>query len=151
MVVNDQDQHALWQAGLGPPPGWRRASAVLPRSECLAAIDGSWLGRRPPPASAAGAGARRGRRPLRPRSSSPQQAVRRPDATAVIAGRVRVTYRELDASANRLARYLREIGVGPEAVIGVHLDGASRDPRLLAIMKAGGGSCPSTPRSRPSA
>ena len=24
VVVNDQDQHALWQAGLDVPPGWRR-------------------------------------------------------------------------------------------------------------------------------
>ena len=79
-----------------------------------------------------------------------EQAVRRPDAPAVIAGRVRVTYRELDASANRLARYLREAGVGPEAVIGVHLErGIDVIRAILAIMKAGGGYLPLDPRSRP--
>src|SRR5450432_850972 len=41
-VVNDEGQHALWQAGLDVPPGWRRGSAVMSRSECLAAIADSW-------------------------------------------------------------------------------------------------------------
>src|SRR6202020_1053101 len=42
VVVNSQDQRALWQAGLDLPAGWRRASAVMSGSECLAAIDASW-------------------------------------------------------------------------------------------------------------
>jgi MbtH protein len=42
VVVNGEDQHALWQAGLDVPPGWRRGSAVMSRGECLAAIAGSW-------------------------------------------------------------------------------------------------------------
>jgi len=42
VVVNDQDQHALWRAGLNVPSGWRRASAAMPRNECLAAIEGAW-------------------------------------------------------------------------------------------------------------
>src|ERR1700676_2165908 len=43
VVVNDQDQHALWQAGLDVPSGWQRASAVMSAGECLAVIAGSWL------------------------------------------------------------------------------------------------------------
>ena len=33
-----------------------------------------------------------------------------------------MTYRELNRRANRLARYLRELGVGPEKLVGVMLD-----------------------------
>ena len=29
VVVNDQDQHALWRAGLNVPSGWRRAAGRL--------------------------------------------------------------------------------------------------------------------------
>src|SRR3984957_10363148 len=42
VVVNDQDQRALWRAGLALPSGWRRASAVMARGDCLAAIDRGW-------------------------------------------------------------------------------------------------------------
>ena len=42
-----------------------------------------------------------------------EQAARRPDAAAVIAGRTRVSYRELDSSANRLAHHLGEAGRRP--------------------------------------
>src|SRR6202020_651862 len=42
VVVNGQDQRALWEAGLDLPAGWRRGSAAMSGSECLAAIDASW-------------------------------------------------------------------------------------------------------------
>ena len=158
VVVNDEDQHALRQAGLGVPSGWRASTAVMSRAACLAAIAGSWPDVTPASVRAGAAGA-----VIAPggaaggTDSAPfvhelfaQQAVRRPDAPAVIAGRVRVTYRELDASANRLARYLREIGVGPESVIGVHLErGIDVIRALLAIMKAGGGYLPLDPSLPP--
>ena len=74
------------------------------------------------------------------------QAAARPDAVAVVAGRTRVTYRELDESAGRLAGHLREIGVGPEAAVGVHLErGIDLIRAILAIMKAGGGYLPLDP------
>ena len=67
-----------------------------------------------------------------------EQAVRRPDAVAVIAGRTQVSYRELDSSANRLARYLGEIGAGPEAVIGVYLErGVDVIRAILADLEGG--------------
>ena len=68
------------------------------------------------------------------------QARRRPGATAVIAGQTRLTYGELDQSANQLARYLTELGAGPGTLIGVCLErGAEAVRSLLAIMKAGSG------------
>jgi amino acid adenylation domain-containing protein/thioester reductase-like protein len=74
------------------------------------------------------------------------QAGRRPDAPAIEAAGTRVTYRELDQSANRLAHHLRNAGTGPETMIGVCLErGAEAVRCLLAIMKAGGGYLPLDP------
>jgi amino acid adenylation domain-containing protein len=67
------------------------------------------------------------------------QAAATPDAAAVVSGDARVTYRELNRRANRLARRLRALGVGRESRVGVLLE---RTPELvtalLAVLKAGG-------------
>lgn len=79
-----------------------------------------------------------------------EQARRRPGATAVVAGAARLTYGELDQSANRLARYLTSLGAGPETLVGMCLErGVEAIRALLAIMKAGSGYLsldPSLPR-----
>ncbi|MDQ1591305.1 MAG: hypothetical protein QOG71_1932 [Pyrinomonadaceae bacterium] len=57
---------------------------------------------------------------------------------AVVAGDVRVTYGELNAWANRLARHLRALGLAPEARVGIFLDrGADMIVAVLAALKAG--------------
>ncbi len=157
VVVNDQDQRALWRAGLDLPSGWRRASAVMAQGECLAAIDRGWPDIAPASvrAGVAGDGSNgacggdaNGDRLVH--EAVAQQAVRRPDAVAVIAGRTQVSYRELDSSANRLAHYLNEIGVGPEEVIGVYLErGVDMIRAILAILKAGAGYLPLDPSLPP--
>ncbi|MFE1763839.1 amino acid adenylation domain-containing protein [Streptomyces angustmyceticus] len=62
-----------------------------------------------------------------------------PDDLAVRLGDQRLTYRQLDEEANRLARLLTELGVRPETRVGVLLD---RSTALLvaalAVLKAGG-------------
>ncbi len=75
-----------------------------------------------------------------------QQAINRPDAPALTFAGETLTYRELDARANRLAWMLRERGVGPQVRVGLAL------PRslemvigLLAILKAGGAYVPLDP------
>ncbi|HVC19691.1 MAG TPA: amino acid adenylation domain-containing protein [Vicinamibacterales bacterium] len=75
-----------------------------------------------------------------------EHAAATPDATAVQQDDERVSYRELDARANRLARFLRRSGVGAGDRVGVCLD---RSPALitslLATLKAGAAYVPLDP------
>ncbi|HEX3529114.1 MAG TPA: amino acid adenylation domain-containing protein, partial [Thermoanaerobaculia bacterium] len=78
------------------------------------------------------------------------QAARTPAATAVIAGTERLSYGELDARANRLARRLRSLGVGPEVPVAVCAGrSAGLVAVLLAVLKAGGAYLPLDPNYPP--
>ncbi|MBO0991337.1 amino acid adenylation domain-containing protein, partial [Delftia sp. SD018] len=72
-----------------------------------------------------------------------QQASARPEAIALRMGDAHMSYAQLDAQANRLARHLVELGVGPDKVVGVALE-RSMDMvvALLAVLKAGGAYVP---------
>ncbi|MGC2775827.1 MAG: amino acid adenylation domain-containing protein, partial [Bradyrhizobium sp.] len=74
------------------------------------------------------------------------QAVYAPDAIAVVHGDERIGYGALNARANRLARRLRERGVGPDVVVGLALErGVTMMVALLAVLKAGGAYLPLDP------
>lgn len=74
------------------------------------------------------------------------QAARTPDAVATIFMAQHLTYRELDARANRVAHRLRALGVGPDARVAVAMERSSElVVALLGILKAGGAYVPLDP------
>ena len=93
---------------------WNDTSTDPPREHCLHEIFEAWAAETPEVAAVLYSSAEEG---------APQQ---------------RLTYAELDAKANQLARRLHELGVGPEAVVGVCLE---RSPEMvvsvLGVLKAG--------------
>ena len=75
-----------------------------------------------------------------------ETAAARPDATALVCGEASLTYAELDARANRLARHLKSSGVGRDTTVGLSLE-RSLDLVVgaLGILKAGGAYVPMDP------
>ena len=74
------------------------------------------------------------------------QAERSPDAVAVGFEQEQLSYRELNARANRLAHALRQKGVGADSLVAVCLERSiDMVVSLLAVLKAGGGYVPLDP------
>ncbi|BAY07129.1 MupA/Atu3671 family FMN-dependent luciferase-like monooxygenase [Calothrix sp. NIES-2098] len=75
-----------------------------------------------------------------------QQAAKTPDAIAVVFGAQQLTYRELNEKANQLAHYLRLCGVGPDVLVGLHVERSlEMIIALQGIHKAGGAYLPLDP------
>ncbi len=78
------------------------------------------------------------------------QVARAPDEIAVDFEGVQLTYAELDARANQLARHLQRLGVTTGSLVGISLDRSLELPvGLLAILKAGGAYVPLDPELPP--
>lgn len=122
---------SLWPADLAVPGGWRVALASSARVDCLSFVESQPAGRALGGARAAGD---------RVHDLVARHAERTPDALAVVGGEIRLTYAELDVRAARFAAHLAADGVGPGAMVGVHLPrDAGMVVALLAVLKAGAG------------
>jgi amino acid adenylation domain-containing protein len=75
-----------------------------------------------------------------------RQAQKTPQDVAVIMDKASLTYGQLNEQANQVANYLRQMGVGPETLVGLCLD-RSLDMvvGLLGILNAGGAYVPLDP------
>ena len=78
------------------------------------------------------------------------QAAKTPSALAIEFAGEQLTYAELNERANRLAHYLRGLGVGPESLVGICIERSNEMLiGLLAILKAGGAFVPLDPAYPP--
>src|SRR6266496_328039 len=74
------------------------------------------------------------------------QAERTPEAVALVCGEEELSYGELNRRANQVAHYLRELGVGPEVLVGVCLERSiGMVVGILGVLKAGGAYVPLDP------
>ena len=74
------------------------------------------------------------------------QVDRTPDAIALVHRAQRVTYQQLDERANAVAAHLRELGVGPDSMVGVFIERSiDMVVGLLGILKAGAAYVPMDP------
>jgi amino acid adenylation domain-containing protein len=75
-----------------------------------------------------------------------QQVGRNPAATALVCEGRPMSYGELNRRANQLARHLRDMGVGPEVLVGICMERSfEMVVGLLGILKAGGAYVPVDP------
>lgn len=74
------------------------------------------------------------------------QVEQTPNALALDTETAQLSFRELNARANQLARRLRTAGVGPEVLVGVYIErSAEMVIALLAVLKTGGAYLPLDP------
>jgi amino acid adenylation domain-containing protein len=75
-----------------------------------------------------------------------EQVARSPQSPAVAFGHERLTYAQLNARANRLARYLSKHGAGPGTTVAIYLERTLPVPEaLLAVLKCGAAYVPLDP------
>jgi tyrocidine synthetase-3 len=71
---------------------------------------------------------------------------REPDATALVFGDIRVSYRELEARANVLAQHLIALGLGPDSIVALVQDrGVEMIVAIVGVLKAGAAYLPIEP------
>uniref|UniRef100_UPI003593C16B non-ribosomal peptide synthetase n=1 Tax=Nostoc sp. TaxID=1180 RepID=UPI003593C16B len=74
------------------------------------------------------------------------QVERSPDAIAVVFEGEQLTYQQLNCRANQLAHHLQTLEVGPEILVGIHVERSiEMVVGLLGILKAGGAYVPIDP------
>ncbi|MFI2762718.1 AMP-binding protein [Streptomyces echinatus] len=149
VVLNGEGQYSIWWTGRELPAGWRSEGTSGTRERCLARVQEVWSDLRP-------AGLRR--RTAEGVSAGGvcvagvvgRQARRVPGAAAVQGEGFALSFAGLDALSNRWARYLRSLGVGRGALVGVLLGRrAELHAVTLGAWKAGAGCLPLDPEFPP--
>ncbi len=75
-----------------------------------------------------------------------QQVERTPDAVGLVFREERLSYRELNERANRVAEYLRAAAVGAESIVGLEMERcAAMVVAMLGVLKAGAAYLPLDP------
>ncbi|KAK2595220.1 hypothetical protein QQS21_007073 [Conoideocrella luteorostrata] len=75
-----------------------------------------------------------------------EAATRCPDKIAIICGDKRISYRELNAQANRLANYICSLGIGVEQLVGLFLDKSElMIETIIGVWKSGAAHVPIDP------
>jgi len=75
-----------------------------------------------------------------------QQVEHTPDAIALIFGNQKLTYRELNERANKVAHYLKTLGIKPDVLVGICMERSLEMViGILAIIKSGGAYVPLDP------
>jgi len=79
-----------------------------------------------------------------------EQVQRRGEELAVVCGEEKISYADLDRRSNQLANYLRNMGVGPEKLVGISVERSIHMVlAMLGILKAGGAYVPIDPAYPP--
>jgi amino acid adenylation domain-containing protein len=104
------------------------------RQECLSFVERVWPDPRPDRSALPTAGTD----PVLVPTLFERTAARHPERVAVSDGSLSLTYHQLNARANRLARALLARGAGPETLVGVLLPrGPEAITTILAVLKTG--------------
>jgi amino acid adenylation domain-containing protein len=75
-----------------------------------------------------------------------EHAAQRPGDIAIIHEKEQLSYQQLNQRANQIAWFLRDLGVGPEVRVGIHLErSVEMIAALLGTMKSGGAYVPLHP------
>jgi amino acid adenylation domain-containing protein/non-ribosomal peptide synthase protein (TIGR01720 family) len=75
-----------------------------------------------------------------------EQVQHRGEDLAVVCGQEKISYADLDRRSNQLGRYLRNLGVGPEKLVGISVERSIHMVlAMVGILKAGGAYVPIDP------
>ncbi|MEV0260070.1 amino acid adenylation domain-containing protein [Streptomyces sp. NPDC050617] len=146
VVVNREEQHAIWPADRELPAGWRAEGFTGRKEACLDRIDRVWTDMRP-----------RGLRGSPDDGGRPtivdlfaRQVRARPHAPAVRTRHRVWTYAEFDRATAALARRLRRGGAGSGTVVGLLAPrSAAALTGLVAVLRSGAACLPLAPGDPP--
>ncbi|WP_331739073.1 amino acid adenylation domain-containing protein (plasmid) [Streptomyces sp. NBC_00727] len=141
VLCNERGQRSLWPARLPVPDGWRVELSETSLDNARAHVERVWPDVRPAPSAAAAPGTAGTLPVLFERVVAGHR-----NLPAVESGCTALTYGELAARVNRLARRLIADGLGPGDLVGICVPrGTDQVTAALAVTTAGAGYVPLDP------